>query len=110
MHSTRGQASVELVALMPFLALAVAALVQVALLAHASWAASQAAASAARAHAVGSDPVLAARRALPRHLEGGLRVVTRGGGEVRVSLRGPSLVPALRLGAISATGRFEGRS
>ena len=110
MHSTRGQAAVELVALLPFLTLAVAALAQVALIAHASWAASQAATAAARAHAVGTDPALAARRALPEHLERDLRVVAHGGGEVRVRLRGPSLVPALSVGAISATGRFEAQS
>ena len=110
MHSTRGQASVELVALLPFLALVVAALGQVALLAHASWAASQAATAAARAHAVGNDPVLAARHALPGHLEHGLRVDAGDGGEVRVRLRGPSLVPALSVGAITASGRFEAQS
>ena len=110
MHSTRGQASVELVALLPFLALVVAALAQVALLAHASWAASQAAAAAARAHAVGSDPKLAARRALPEHLEDGLRVIAIDRGEVQVRLRGPSLVPALGVGAMIAEGRFEAQS
>ena len=110
MHSTRGQASVELVALLPFLALALAALAQVAALAHASWAASQAAGAAARARAVGADPRAAARRALPSHLEGGLRVVARGGGGVEVRLRGPSLLPALDPGVITARGRFEGQS
>ena len=110
MHSVRGQASVELVALLPFLALVVGALAQVALVSHASWAASQAAGAAARAHAVGGDPKAAARRALPAHLERGLRVVTREGGEVEVRLRGPAIVPALSVGTVSASGRFEAQS
>jgi hypothetical protein len=110
MHSTRGQASVELVALLPFLALAVAALAQAAALAHASWAASQAAGAAARAQAVGADPGAAARRSLPPHLERGLRVVARGGGEVEVRLRAPVLLPAVDLGTVAARGRFEAQS
>ena len=110
MHSDRGQASVELVALLPFLALVVAALAQVALVSHASWAASQAAGAAARAHAVGGDPKVAARRALPAHLERGVRVVAGDGGEVEVRLRGPSLVPVLDIGTVSASARFEAQS
>jgi hypothetical protein len=110
MHPTRGQASVELVALLPLLALAVAALVQVAALGHAAWAGSQAASAAARAAAVGGDPRAAAAGALPPHLERGLRVVERDGGEVEVRLRSPSLLPALDLGQITARGRFQEQS
>lgn len=106
MRSPRGQASVELVALLPLLALAAAGLVQVALLGHASWAAAQAASAAARAHAVGGDARAAARRELPAHLEGTLRVMARGGGDVEVRLRAPSLVPALDVGTVTARGHF----
>ena len=110
MHSTRGQASVELVALLPLLALALAALAQVAVVSHAAWAVSQAAGAAARAHAVGADPAAAARGALPAHLERGLRVVARRGGNVEVRVRCPSLVAALDLGTFAASGRFEAQS
>jgi pilus assembly protein CpaE len=102
-----GQASVEFVALLPFLTLAVAAVVQLVMLGHAAWAGSQAASAAARASAVGGSSRAAARAALPSHLERGLRVVDRGSGRVSVRLRVPSLVPALDLGSLSADGSFE---
>ena len=110
MPSNRGQASVEFVALLPLIALALAALAQVVAVGHAAWAASQAASAAARAAAVGGDARAAARASLPGHLERGLRVVRRDGGEVEVRLRGPSLIPALDLGAIAARGRFAEQS
>lgn len=106
MHFTRGQASVEFVALLPFVALAAAALAQVAVLGHAGWAAGQAASSAARASAVGASPAAAAREALPGHLERGLRVRGLEGGEVEVRVRVPSLLPVLELSPISARGHF----
>ncbi len=104
---TAGQASVEFVALLPFLALAVAAVVQLVLVGHAAWAGSQAASAAARASAVGGSPRAAARGALPPHLERGLRVDAGDDGRVTVRLRVPSLVPALDLGSLSAAGSFE---
>src|SRR3954452_8796597 len=80
----RGQASVELVALLPFIALACLVVWQLAVAGHAMWSAGGAARAAARAAAVGSDARAAARRALPRRLERGL-VVSKtkdGGGRV----------------------------
>jgi hypothetical protein len=109
MPRTSGQASVELVALLPLVALAAAALFQVALIGHAGWAASQAASAAARASAVGADPRRAARTALPPHLERGLGVTVRGD-EVRVRLRPPALLPALAPGEVSARGHFEAQA
>ena len=46
---------------------------------------------AARAEAVGEDPQAAARSALPRSLERGLRVDRGAGGSVTVELRVPML-------------------
>lgn len=110
MPSTHGQASVELVSLVPLIALALAALAQVVALGHTAWAASQAASAAARAAAVEGDVRAAARGALPRHLERGLRVVAHDGGEVEVRLRAPALIPAIDLGPVTARGRFTERS
>ncbi len=60
-----GTASVELVAVVPFLLLAFLAVAQVVLAGQALWSASVAARAGARAALVGGDPATAARRALP---------------------------------------------
>lgn len=104
--STRGQASVELVALLPLLAMLCAGVLQVVLVGHAAWAAGGAARAAARASAVGADARAAARAVLPAHLEHGLRVRSRLAGEVVVSLRAPSLIPAIAVGRVSAEAAF----
>ena len=65
-HGERGTASVELVAAVPFLLLALAAAAQIALAGQALWSASVAARAGARAALIGADPKAAARRALPR--------------------------------------------
>jgi hypothetical protein len=104
----RGQAAVELVAMLPVLAALLAGLWQAALLGQASWSAAAAARAAARAHALGSDPQAAARAHLPPRLERGLRVRTASGGEVTVTVRVPSVVRAgrLRVGRVSSTSAF----
>ena len=84
-----GQASVELLATLPFVLLAGAIVWQLALAGHAAWACANAARVAARADAVGLDPRTAARSALPRSLERGLVVERAGGGAVRVRVRVP---------------------
>ena len=61
----RGQASVELVAMVPFVLLVGAVVWQLALAGHAAWAGANAARVAARAEAVGRDGERAARSALP---------------------------------------------
>jgi hypothetical protein len=105
-----GQATVELIALLPCLAALLAAAWQSALAGHAAWAASAAARAAARAHAVGADPRRAARAHLPSSLEPGLRLTTSAGGEVRVSVRIPPL-PGLRSpGRAGSSARFEPQS
>jgi hypothetical protein len=102
-----GQASVELVALLPLLVAVLALAWQVLLAAHAAWAAGVAARAAARAHAVGADAAAAARAHLPRSLEGGLRVAARGDGGVTVSLRIPAVMRGIDLGRATATARFD---
>ncbi|HET6997538.1 MAG TPA: hypothetical protein VFI03_03030 [Solirubrobacterales bacterium] len=67
-HRERGTASVELVAVIPFLLLAVLVAAQIALAGHSLWSASVAARAGARAALVGADATAAARRALPPSL------------------------------------------
>ncbi|MGZ8633233.1 MAG: TadE/TadG family type IV pilus assembly protein [Solirubrobacteraceae bacterium] len=104
-NAQRGQAAVELVAVLPLLAALLCGIWQVALLGHASWAAAAAARAAARAQALGVDPRTAARAHLPARLERGLSVRTSQGGEVRVRVRVPSLV-GVRMGHVSARSAF----
>jgi hypothetical protein len=61
----RGQGTLELVALIPVLLLTLVALLQVMSLAYTSFAASQAARDAARAHSLDQSPVEAAQASLP---------------------------------------------
>jgi hypothetical protein len=101
----RGQATVELVALMPLLALVVAVLWQAALAGQAMWLAGSAARAAARADAIGLDAAAAARRALPSSLERGLSVSSKGNGSVAVALKVPSVVGG-SLATVGAHARF----
>jgi hypothetical protein len=103
----RGQASVELVALLPVLVLVAAVCWQAVVAGQALWLSGSAARSAARAQAVGADVQAAARRALPRRLREGLRV-ERGGedGAVRVRVRIPSVIAGIDLGTATGRARF----
>jgi hypothetical protein len=105
--SERGQASAELVAVLPLLALVLAVAWQCLLAGDAFWQARAAAGAAARAQAVGADPRAAARAHLPPRLERGLRVRGESGGDVRVSIRIPAVVEALSLGRVAATAHFD---
>jgi hypothetical protein len=73
MHRARaaqdGQAAVELVAVLPFVALLAMVLWQLAVAGQAGWLVGGAARAAARAHAVGGDAADAARAVLPPRLE-----------------------------------------
>jgi hypothetical protein len=102
-----GQASVELVALLPLVAAVLALGWQAVLAGHASWAATAAARAAARAAAIGGDPSIAARTRLPESLERGLRVSRVSAGTVEVSLRVPPIVAALPLGRVHARCHFR---
>jgi hypothetical protein len=106
-YSEQGQATVELVALLPCLAAVVVGLWQAALVGWAAWGAHAAARAAARAHAVEGDAAAAARRHLPADLEPGLRVAAGEGGAVRVVVRIPSPPALPSLGHIGAEGHFE---
>ena len=90
MRSERGQASVEMVAVLPLVVLVGAIVWQLALAGHSMWLCAHAARAAARAEAVGGDGEAAARSALPASLERGLRVTTDSGA-VRVELRIPMI-------------------
>jgi hypothetical protein len=92
-HREEGTASVELIAVIPFLLLAILAAAQIALAGQALWSASVAARAGARADLVGADPAAAARRALPPSLRRGAEVGEDDGVSVRVFV--PRLFPAL---------------
>jgi hypothetical protein len=100
-----GQASVELLAILP-------ALVACALLAAhwlsagwALWSAGNAARAGARAEHVGSDGEAVARRALPGLLRG--RAEARGGEPVRVTVRAPGLLPGVAPVPISVESKLD---
>jgi TadE-like protein len=102
-----GQASVELLATLPAVLLVAALVWQLALAGHTAWLCANAARAAARAAAVGRDGAAAARRALPRSLESGLRVSKAPDGAMRVRLHVPLLVRAWQTPlTIAATARL----
>lgn len=101
-----GQASLELVALLPLVVVVAALIWQLAVAGHATWAAGAAARAAARADAVGDDAVQAARRAVPVELRRGLRLTEGGDGTVRVHLEIPSVAPGLDFGRATAQAHF----
>lgn len=84
-----GQASVELIAVVPFLLLAGLVAWQLLLAGHSLWLAASAARVAARADVVGRSVESAARSALPEPLERDVTVVRLSEGGVRVSVRVP---------------------
>ena len=102
----RGQAAVEIVALLPFVVLMGALLLQAAIAGQWFWLALSAAGAGSRAHAVGLSSDRAARRALPDRLEAGLRVRSVSDGGVRLTVRVPSLWGG-NLGSIDASARME---
>jgi Flp pilus assembly protein TadG len=102
-----GQATVEVVALLPVLIALLAAAWQAVLAGQAVWAATAAARAAARAHAIGADPREAARAHLPGSLERGLRVTTESAGEVEIAVRIPPLPGLPSPGHARAGAHFE---
>jgi hypothetical protein len=108
-HGEEGTASVELVAAVPFLLLALLVAAQIALAGQALWSAGVAARAGARAAAVGGDASAAARAALPASMREGARVEDDEGVAVRVEV--PRLIPALpelRVGARSGLEPGDG--
>jgi hypothetical protein len=96
-----GQASVELVAVIPVLLVATLVVAQLAVAGYALWSAGAAARAGARAGYVEGDAEAAARRSLPEPLRAGARV--RSGHGVSVRVRAPSLVPGIP--AVPVTAR-----
>ncbi len=104
----RGQASVELVALLPLIAVLAGLVWQAVVAGQAVWLAGSAARAAARASAVGADASAAARRVLPGRLERGLVVdrVASGTG-VRVAIAVPAVVGAGRVTTVIARAHLQ---
>jgi hypothetical protein len=108
-HGEEGTASVDLVAVVPFLLLAVLVAAQIALAGQALWSASVAARAGARAALVGGDASAAARSALPPSLRKRAKVEDEDGVAVRVEV--PRLIPSLppvRVGARSGLEPGDG--
>jgi hypothetical protein len=108
---SRGQASVELLAAVPFVLLAGALAWQLALAGWTVWMSAHAARVAARADAVGKAVGPAARSALPTSLRHGLEVDRLRAGGVRVRVRVPLLLRWRGPASVSATsslGRADG--
>jgi hypothetical protein len=95
-RSEQGQASVELVAALPFVLLLGAVVWQCTLAGHTAWLTAHAARAGARAEVVDGDVRAAVRSTLPDGLEHGLEV-ERDGGRVRVSVEVPLLLHRWRL-------------
>ncbi|HEX6455222.1 MAG TPA: hypothetical protein VF009_01740 [Solirubrobacterales bacterium] len=95
----------ELVAVVPFLLLALLAAAQIALAGQALWSASVAARAGARAAAVGGDAVAAARSALPPAMQQGAKVEDEGTVSVRVEV--PRLIPPLPVVRVAASSGLE---
>jgi|GEM_PF-1018448 len=105
--SELGQASVELVALLPLVAVFAGLLWQGVVTGQAVWLAGSAARAAARASAVGTDERAAARRVLPARLERGLVVRRERSGGVRVAIAVPAIVGPDRLTTVVARARLQ---
>jgi hypothetical protein len=92
-YANRGQASAELVAVVPLVLLAALAVGQLAVAGWALVTAGEAARAGARAAELGTDAVAAARAAVPEPLEPA--EIHTEGAEVRVRVDAPALVPGL---------------
>lgn len=104
-----GTASVELIAVVPFLLLLVLVAAQLALAGQALWSAGVAARAGARAALVGADARRAARRALPPSMRARAEVSDSGTVSVRVAV--PHLLPGLprfTVGARTQLGSGDG--
>ncbi len=100
-----GTASVEMVAVIPFLLLAVLVAAQIGLAGQALWSAGVAARAGARAALVGGDAAVAARRALPPVMRDGAEVSN--GDEVSVRVVIPKLVPGMPQLMVGAGAALE---
>jgi hypothetical protein len=104
--SGTGQASVELVAVLPALAVCLVIAGQTVAVGWALWSAGNAARVGARASKVGSNAEAAARHALPGALRDGAVVHSDDGISVRV--RVPALLPGVTLPSVTAASTLDG--
>jgi hypothetical protein len=104
-HREDGTASIELIASVPFLLLAILVAAQIALAGQALWSAGIAARAGARAALVGGDGAAAARRALPSSMRRGSKVDDSGAISVRVGV--PRLLPVLPRMTVGAESALE---
>jgi len=102
-----GQASVELVALLPVLILLGLAVWQVVIAAQTASLAAVAARAAARAVAVGTNPQQELRRVVPAPFSKGATLVKGADGSVTVGLKVPLVAVGGMLGRLKARARFE---
>lgn len=114
-----GTASVELIAVVPFLLLAVLVAAQLALAGQALWSAGVAARAAARADLVGGGAARAARAALPPSMRAGAEIQEGRGsvtkesnraGAVSVRVAVPSIVPGLPPVSVAASSGLRSSS
>jgi hypothetical protein len=107
LRTETGQATVELVALLPVMALLAALVWQALLAGEAIWLDGAAARAAARAAAIGGDPSRAARAVLPRRFAARVRVRRTGDGSVTVAVGIPLVLGDGTLASASTRARFE---
>ncbi len=100
-----GQASAELVAVVPLLVLVVVAAAQMAAAGWALWSAGNAARAGARAAHVGGDAERVAHDALPGPLRGHAEISDDD--ELTVRVRAPGLVPGIPRFAVSAAASLD---
>jgi len=101
-----GQASAELVALLPVLIVCSLAALQLALCGWALWSAGTAARAGARAERVGGDGASVARNALPGPLRDGSQIDA--GSIVKARVRVPALIPGLPVFRVAASTSLGG--
>jgi TadE-like protein len=106
LRCARGQATVELVALLPVLVLLVAAVWQAALFGHAAWSAGAAARAGSRAAAVGGDARRAALRVVPGGARSAARVRAAGDGRVTVTVPVRAVASGTTLARVTSSARF----
>lgn len=110
LRAEAGQASVELLALLPALGVAIALAWQALVAGETWWLATVAAREAARAAALADDPARAASAALPSPFADGARTRVARDGTATVRLPIPALVGGLRLGSATGHARMEPQS
>jgi len=105
----RGTASIELIAAIPVVILALLVSAQIAVAGHALWAAGIASRAGARAVLTGKPARGAAERSLPPGLRDGIDVSESGAGTVKVGVRIPKLLPVLPVARVYGSSSLGGR-